>query len=148
MRIRAAALIVQNDAIAVIERHRAGKHYFTFPGGGVEPGETPEQAAVREVLEELGLHIQVVRRVAEVWFRGERQDHFLAEATGGTFGTGKGEEFNGAHRPLHGTYRPLWMPVAELPGKLVLPAGVAAIAVKALTDGWPEEVAILHEPQR
>lgn len=148
MRIRAAALIMQNDSIAVIERHRAGRHYFTFPGGGVESGETPEEAVLREVFEELGLHIEVVRQVAEVWFRGERQDHFLAETTGGTFGTGDGEEFNAAHRPAHGTYKPVWLPVADLPGKLVLPTGVAALAVRALTDGWPEEVVVLHEPER
>jgi len=52
MRIRAVALLIENDRVALIERHRAGRHYFTFPGGGVGRGETPEQTVVREMQEE------------------------------------------------------------------------------------------------
>lgn len=33
------------------------KGYFKFPGGGIDEGETPEQAAIREAKEELGIDI-------------------------------------------------------------------------------------------
>ena len=61
MSYRAAIILLQDDQIALIERHRAGQHYFTFPGGHVEPGETPEQAAVRETKEELGMDVTIQR---------------------------------------------------------------------------------------
>jgi len=36
----------------------AGRSFWATPGGGLDPGETFEQAACRELLEEIGLHIE------------------------------------------------------------------------------------------
>jgi len=38
---------------------------WTLPGGGLEPGETPEHAAVREVFEETGYEIELGRLLGE-----------------------------------------------------------------------------------
>ena len=38
---------------------------WEFPGGRIEPGETPEQAAVRECREETGLDVTVIERLPE-----------------------------------------------------------------------------------
>ena len=37
---------------------------WCFPGGGIEPGETPAEAIVREMQEEVGLHVEAER---ELW---------------------------------------------------------------------------------
>lgn len=148
MRIRAVALLIQNDSIAVMERYRGGRHYFTFPGGGVDEGEPVEQAVVREIEEELGIQIRVTRQVATVWFNGNRQEYFLVEQTSGTFGTGTGDEFTAGYDETHGTYHPMWMPIRELLANPVLPEEIALMVVKFHQNGWPREVVKIHETSR
>jgi len=58
-RVRVAALI-QADGKVVLVRHKAGDHrYHLLPGGGVDFGETLEDALVREVHEETGLLVEI-----------------------------------------------------------------------------------------
>ena len=68
MPVRARIVLIQDGAVALIERQRAGRTYYAFPGGGVDLGETPEDAVVREAREELGLTVRVRRLVATVHF--------------------------------------------------------------------------------
>src|SRR5512144_1331284 len=111
MRIRAGIVLIEGDKVALIERHRAGLHYFVFPGGGVDEGEAPEQAAIREAMEELGIEVAIKQKVAEVQLGYKsRQFYFLVEQTGGEFGTGTGEEFESSNldNPQKGIYIPIW----------------------------------------
>ena len=61
-RKRTAAVIIRNGQLLMVRQKgtgAAGWHdgheYWTLPGGGIEPGETPEQAVMREVADETGL---------------------------------------------------------------------------------------------
>jgi 8-oxo-dGTP diphosphatase len=59
VRVRAAVVILENGRVTLIERVRDRRTYFVFPGGGVEAGESPQQAAVREAHEEFGVSVEL-----------------------------------------------------------------------------------------
>ncbi len=53
--ITVAAIVFRDDADRVLSVRKRGTTRFMLPGGKLEPGETPVQAAVREIGEELGV---------------------------------------------------------------------------------------------
>lgn len=62
-----AALIVHDGRIFATQRgYGEWKGYWEYPGGKAEPGETPEEALVREIREELATEIEVERHVTTV----------------------------------------------------------------------------------
>ena len=55
-----AAIIRDGNRVFATQREYGDwKDYWEFPGGKIEPGETPEAALVREIREELGAEIAV-----------------------------------------------------------------------------------------
>jgi len=60
-----AAVIERSGQILIAQRKNLGHHplKWEFPGGKVEPGETPEAAAIRELQEELGIAARIDREL-------------------------------------------------------------------------------------
>lgn len=151
MRIRAGAVLIEGDQVTLIERFRDGRHYFVFPGGGVDEGETLTEAIIREMDEETGLRVTVKRKLAEIHFGLSTQHYFLVECVGGEFGSGTGEEYTDSDPddPTQGIYIPTWMPLAELSEhENVYPADVAKLVINSINAGWPDEPILVIEHPR
>jgi ADP-ribose pyrophosphatase YjhB (NUDIX family) len=117
---RAAVVLRDDTRVALIRRVRDGHTYFVFPGGGIRSGETPAEAATRQVRRELGVDVLLGPRLLIEEFRGETAHYFSGLIIGGEFGTG---DDDGAA----GTSEPIWMEVRELPHHRVHPRALAAI---------------------
>ncbi|GAA0563722.1 hypothetical protein GCM10010172_53870 [Paractinoplanes ferrugineus] len=68
-RKRAAAVIVRDGRVLMVHersRRSGGGEWWTLPGGGIEPGETAEEALRREVFEETGLIVSKARHILEM----------------------------------------------------------------------------------
>ena len=56
-----AAIIIENGKVFATQRgYGEFKDGWEFPGGQIEPGETPEEAIVREIKEELDTEVEVI----------------------------------------------------------------------------------------
>ena len=94
-------IILLNQRNQVFWGKRLRTHSWQFPQGGIDRGETPEQAMFRELHEEVGLrpeHVRIVartrdwlryevperfiRRDARGYYRGQKQIWFLLQLTG------------------------------------------------------------------
>ena len=79
-RVRVSLLLRWQDRVLLCRQEKPGKEYWLLPGGGVEAGETLEEALHRELGEELGLWdtlqvegpIAVAESIAPDWRPGDK----------------------------------------------------------------------------
>ncbi|MDR3360514.1 MAG: NUDIX hydrolase [Bifidobacteriaceae bacterium] len=108
-------------AAVIARRNRGGRLEWCLPKGHVEAGETPPEAAVREILEETGIAGQVIRHLGSVdyWFVGRANrvhkvvHHYLLSAQGG--------ELTADNDPDAEAEDAAWVPLAELRERLAYP---------------------------
>jgi len=114
-------------------RTRKGDLAWGLPKGLVEPGEEPEEAAVREVQEETGLEARILSSLGEIsyWYVWDaervrkRVAFFLMEATGGDLS-----------KHDHEMEEVRWFPLADAPRRATYPTerGVLRQAIEAVSE--------------
>ncbi|MFH0830992.1 MAG: NUDIX domain-containing protein [Parcubacteria group bacterium] len=114
---RVRAIIVKDGMLLTIRRTKTTETYWVLPGGGIEDGETPQQALVREVKEETGLDCVIGEYVANYPYRTTRVDHdvafYRASIKGGVFGKGTGPEYSQPQR-YEGSHEAQWLRLSDL----------------------------------
>ena len=80
---RAVAVVVRGRKLLVIARRLDGRAYAVLPGGGIEPGESAAEAAVRELAEECSLTGTVVRHLFDGDHGGRPASYFLVDVPEG-----------------------------------------------------------------
>lgn len=76
-------IIIINEQSKVFWAKRLGQDAWQFPQGGIDQGETPEQAMYRELFEEVGLlaeDVEILSRTSD-WLRYEIPEHLIRKNT-------------------------------------------------------------------
>lgn len=73
-RLRAQAIVVEEDRILLVKTHQVNRDDYELPGGGIEEGETPEEAAIRELFEETGINGEIIR-LASKYYNGFAEEY-------------------------------------------------------------------------
>jgi 8-oxo-dGTP pyrophosphatase MutT (NUDIX family) len=68
-------VLIDEDSLVLLREPKGhfGGYVWTFAKGGADPGESPEEAALREVREETGIEAEIVAEVPG-WFVGTTSD--------------------------------------------------------------------------
>jgi 8-oxo-dGTP pyrophosphatase MutT (NUDIX family) len=73
-----AAVIERDNEYLLVEEYAMGQRVITQPGGHIEPNESPEQAVVREVLEESGATVACREMIGKyLWIHPQTRQQFL-----------------------------------------------------------------------
>ena len=142
-RTRVAGIIFMDAGIALM--HRVGvlkrkdiQEYYTFPGGGLEEGETLEQGTIREIKEEFGIDVEVVKKLYELESKkfNQKEYFFLCKYKGGEFGTGEGPEFSNNPKYIDsGKYLPEIIKKEDVKNIPLLPPEIKEKLVEDIENG-------------
>lgn len=129
MKIRVAGIVPMNDGFVLMHRKHVVRNkdyqeYYTFPGGHLEKGETLEEGVIREIKEEFGINVKVIKKLYELENikLNMKEYFFLCEYVDGEFGTGEGEEFsNNPEYKDSGEYIPEIVKKEEISKIVLLP---------------------------
>ncbi|HEV7848821.1 MAG TPA: NUDIX hydrolase [Mycetocola sp.] len=81
IRVAAYGVIIDGERILLAHWREHGRSGWTLPGGGIDPGEDPADAAVREILEETGYTAELDELLGISSFVTQAEDRLTPGAT-------------------------------------------------------------------
>lgn len=134
---KAARVIVEKDEYIILIKRKKKisgsiKEYLVIPGGTLNENETFEEAAVREIKEELNVDIVLEGMFYEEYNEElEKQEkYFFSKIIKGKIATGKGKEFQNQNIDnTYGTYEIFKVRKSEISAYNILPTTIKDILV-------------------
>lgn len=121
-RTRSAGIIIKANKIVLMHRIKYGAKYYVFPGGGVEIGETTEETALREVLEETTLTVKIEKLLYQhIYDDNSEQFFYLCNYISGEPKLGDANEAENMLEDPEEFYDPNWYPLDKLSQLLLYP---------------------------
>lgn len=139
-RHRAVAITLHDDQLLVMYR-RNTQEYFVFPGGGIDDGELPEQATIREMREETSIDVLIDRLLYKATHSNGDVHYFyscvykqgephIQEGTNEHADIKAGRDF----------YEPRWLPVERIAETTLYPIEIRDRLVSDLEHGFDANV--------
>lgn len=138
-RNRSAGIVIKDGHILLMRRVNHGKEYFTFAGGGVDEGETPEAAVVREFDEETTLVVKPLKLLYRItWDSGDQNYFYLCEYVSGVPQLHPDSEELEEMKKGVQVFDPLWVEIKRLPTLLLYQLEIRDLLVEDIKNGFGE----------
>lgn len=135
-------MIRDNKELLVMKREKPSQLYYTLVGGGIDQGESKEQALHREVKEETGMDLANPREVFYDDHVGRAkgiQYVFLCDYVAGEPKLDPASEEFVINEPGINMHTPMWLSLQDLPTSNLMPPELKQAILTALNDGFPKK---------
>jgi len=141
MNLKVRAVIFSQGRLLVMKRRKLDHEYYVLPGGAIEPGETAEQALLRELSEETQVKVDKPRLIIvdHAGIDYGDQQIYLCNYVGGEPALRPDSIEMELNRGGQNNYQPVWVAMSDLPKLPLLSDKLKATLLQFYPDKWPEK---------